>query len=252
MKDHLFTNSPLVDVTILSPNCDKKRNRPIDTITLHSMEGNLTVESCGEWLARPTTQASSNYGIGSDGRVGLYVNEADRSWCSSNPSNDHRAVTIEVANNGGAPNWPISEKALQSLIKLCADICKRNNIKALLWRNDKNLIGQIDKQNMTLHRWFHATKGCPGQYLIDLHPHIVTEVNKLLGIELNNNITTFKVMVTSTVLNVRAGAGIEHSITSVIRGNEVYDIVNTIDINGTKWGQLKTGGWISLTHTTRI
>lgn len=174
------TNSPMVEYTRISPNKTSPRNHKIDTITIHCMAGNLTIESCGNVFAPETRQASSNYGIDSKGRVGMYVEEKDRSWCSSNAANDHRAVTIEVANDGGAPDWHVSDAALNSLIKLCADICRRNDIKELKWLGDKNLIGQVDKQNMTVHRWFKA-KACPGDYLYNKHGYIAAEVNKILG-----------------------------------------------------------------------
>lgn len=175
-----YTNSSLVSYTKISPNKTSPRNHVIDTITIHCMAGNLSVETCGNVFAPTSRQASSNYGIGSDGRVGMYVEEKDRSWCSSSGANDHRAITIEVANDGGAPDWHVSDKAMDSLIKLCADICKRNNIKELKWQANKNLIGQVDKQNMTVHRWF-AAKACPGDYLYNKHSYIASEVNKLLG-----------------------------------------------------------------------
>ncbi|MEA4901835.1 N-acetylmuramoyl-L-alanine amidase [Desulfitobacterium sp.] len=175
-----MSNSKLVDFTQLSPNCTKPRNHVIDTITIHCVAGNCTVETIGAIFAPTSRQASSNYGIGSDGRIGQYVDEANRSWCTSSGANDHRAITIEVANDGGAPDWHVSDKALAALIDLCTDICKRNGIKALLWKGDKNLIGQVDKQNMTVHRWF-ANKSCPGDYLYSKHPYIAAEVNKRLG-----------------------------------------------------------------------
>lgn len=174
-----MSNSSLVNYTRISPNKTSPRNHKIDTITIHHMAGNLSVETCGSVFATPGRGASSNYGIGSDGRIGLYVDEGDRSWCSSSSSNDNRAITIEVANDGGAPDWHISDKAIKSLIKLCADICKRNNIKKLIWKGDKSLVGQVSKQNMTVHQWFAAT-ACPGPYLYSLHPYIAQEVNKLL------------------------------------------------------------------------
>ena len=175
-----FSNSKLINYTKRSPNHSGLRTHAIDTITIHCMAGNLTVETCGAVFASRSRQASSNYGIGSDGRIGLYVDEKNRSWCSSSPANDQRAITIEVANDGGAPDWHVSDKAMKSLIKLCADICRRNGIKKLLWKNDKSLIGQVDKQNMTVHRWF-AAKACPGDYLMSKHSYIAEEVNKLLG-----------------------------------------------------------------------
>lgn len=188
-----MSNSPLVSYTKLSPNHSGKRNHVIDTISIHCMAGNLTVESCGNLFQNTSRQASSNYGIGSDGRIALYVDEANRSWCTSSSSNDHRAVTIEVANDGGAETgWHISDAAYKSLINLLVDICQRNGIKKLLWQGNKNLIGQVDKQNMTVHRWF-AAKACPGDYLYNLHPQIAAEVNaRLNGAEEDEDMTQEK------------------------------------------------------------
>ena len=174
-----YSNSPLVNYTRLSPNHSGQRNHSIDTISIHCMAGNLTVEVCGSVFAPTSRGASSNYGIGSDGRVGLYVEEKNRSWCTSSSSNDHRAITIEVANCTAGPDWKITDKAMESLINLIVDICKRNQIKQLLWCGDKSLIGQVQKQNLTVHRWF-AAKACPGDYLYKKHNYICEEVNKRL------------------------------------------------------------------------
>lgn len=178
-----MSNSSLVTYTKLSPNCNKPRNHVIDTITIHCMAGNLTVEQCLNLQNfvkfDPNKGYSCNYAVDAYGHVGLAVDEANRSWCSSSPSNDNRAITIEVANNGGVPDWPVADKTLATLIDLLTDICKRNNIKQLLWKGDKSLIGQVDKQNMTVHRWF-ANKACPGNYLYNRHTYIASEVNKRL------------------------------------------------------------------------
>jgi hypothetical protein len=147
------------------------------------MAGNLSVEGCGEVFQ--SNKASSNYGIGSDGRIALYVDECDRSWCTSSPSNDDRAITIEVANNGGGPLWPVSPEAYEALILLLTDVCQRNGITKLLWQANKSLIGQVTKQNMTVHRWF-AQKACPGDYLYSHHFDIAKRVNaNLEGDELD-------------------------------------------------------------------
>jgi N-acetyl-anhydromuramyl-L-alanine amidase AmpD len=172
-----MSESPLVCYTKISPHKSSPRNHAIDTITIHCMAGNATVESCGETFQ--TKEASSNYGIGSDGRIAQYVSEHDRSWCTSSRSNDNRAITIEVANNGGAPDWPVSNEAYEALIYLVADICKRNGIKKLRWEANCQLIGQIDRQNMTVHRWFE-NKACPGNYLYNRHGDIARRVNEIL------------------------------------------------------------------------
>lgn len=175
-----FTNSPLVKVTVLSPNHSGPRNHEIDTITIHCVVGQLSAEAVGKIFLPEARQASSNYGIGPDGEVGMYVEEKNRSWCTSSPSNDHRAITIEVASDTEEP-YAVTDAAYAALIELVTDICKRNGIKELKWKADKELIGQVDKQNMTVHRWF-ANKSCPGTFLYERHPHIAAEVNKRLGV----------------------------------------------------------------------
>jgi hypothetical protein len=180
-----MSDSKLVNYTLLSPNKTTGRNHAIDTITIHCMAGNLSVVQCGALFAKPDRKASSNYGIDSNGKIALYVKESDRSWCSSSRDNDNRAITIEVANDGGAETgWHVSDKAYVSLINLLVDVCQRNGIKKLLWKGDKSLIGQVDKQNMTVHRWF-ANKACPGDYLYNLHSKIAEDVNSRLS---NNTI----------------------------------------------------------------
>lgn len=258
-EDKKFTNSSLISFTQISPNKTSPRNHKIDTITIHCMAGNLSVESCGSLFANPARKASSNYGIGTDGRIALYVDEKDRSWCSSNGNNDNRAITIEVANDGGAPDWHVSNEALKSLIKLCADICKRNDIKELKWKGDKTLIGQVDKQNMTVHRWF-AAKACPGDYLYNLHSYIAEETNKILK---NPNsqyepptaipdqpaaFQPYLVKVIVDALNIRKGPGTNYEKVGCIRTFGIYTIVEEKD----GWGRLKSGaGWIKLKYTER-
>ena len=173
-----MSNSSLVKYTKISPNKTNPRDHAIDTITIHCVVGQVSVERLGEIFAPTSKKASANYGIGSDGRVGMYVEEKDRSWCSSNADNDNRAITIECASDSKYP-YAINDAVYKTLIELCADICKRNNIKELKWKADKSLIGQVDKQNMTVHRWF-AKKSCPGQYIYERLGQIAEQVNKKL------------------------------------------------------------------------
>lgn len=175
-----FTNSPLVQYTRISPNRTVNRKNKIDTITIHCVVGQCSVETLGYVFADPDREASSNYGVGYDGKIGMYVEEKDRSWCSSSASNDHRAITIEVASDTYHP-YAVNSKAYNALINLVADICKRNNIKELKWKGDKSLIGQVDKQNMTVHRWFD-TKSCPGDYLYNRMGDIAAKVNAKLNV----------------------------------------------------------------------
>ena len=174
-----MSNSPLVDYVKISPYKNSPRNHKIDTVTIHCMVAQWSPERCGEEFSSKSRRASSNYGIGPDGRIGMYVEEKDRSWCSSNAANDNRAITIEVASDTKHP-YAVTDAAYKALIELLADICKRNGIKELKWKGDKNLIGQIDKQNMTVHRWF-AKKACPGDYLYNRHGDIAEQVNAKLN-----------------------------------------------------------------------
>lgn len=163
--------SNLVSYVKLSPNCTKPRNHKIDRITIHCVVGQVSVESLGAQFAELERQASSNYGIGTDGRIACFVEEENRSWCSGSRENDHRAITIEVASDTKPP-YAVNTKAFAALLDLVEDICRRHNIRP-------NYTG--DKTgNMTLHKWFQATD-CPGAFLEGKHPEIAAEVNKRLG-----------------------------------------------------------------------
>lgn len=180
-----YTNSPLVSYTKLSPNHSGTRTHAIDTITIHCVVGQCSVETLGNIFAPTSRKASSNYGIGSDGRVGLYVEEKNRSWCSSNAANDHRAVTIEVASDTNAP-YAVGDKAYAALIDLVTDICKRNGIKKLIWSIEKNdRVNHVGGCNMTVHRDY-TNKSCPGDYLYNRHGAIAAEVNERLGVKSAN------------------------------------------------------------------
>jgi hypothetical protein len=174
-----MSNSSLVSYKKISPNKNTPRNHKIDTITIHCIVGQWTAKQGCDFFSNPERKASCNYVVGKDGSIGLCVDEADRSWCSSSSANDNRAITIEVACDTFHP-YKVTDEAYKALVKLCADICKRNGIKELKWKADKSLVGQVDKQNMTVHRWF-ANKACPGDYLYSLHGQIAKEVNAMLG-----------------------------------------------------------------------
>ena len=174
-----MSNSPLVNYTKISPNKTVNRNHKIDTITIHCVVGQASVETLGAIFAPSSRQASSNYGIGYDGKIGMYVEEKDRSWCTSSPENDHRAVTIEVASDTTEP-YAVNDKAYASLLNLVTDICKRNNIKKLVWSTNKtDRVNHKNGCNMTVHRDY-ANKSCPGTYLYNKHGEIASEVNKRL------------------------------------------------------------------------
>lgn len=175
-----MSNSALVDYTKISPNRTSPRKNKIDTITIHCVVGQCSVETLGNIFAPTSRQASSNYGVGVDGRIGMYVEEKDRSWCSSNAANDNRAITIEVASDTTEP-YAVNDKAYAALLDLVTDICRRNGIKKLVWSTSKNeRVNHLNGCNMTVHRDY-AAKACPGDYLYERHGAIAAEVNKRLG-----------------------------------------------------------------------
>jgi len=176
-----MSNSPLVDYTRISPNKNSPRNHKIDTITIHCVVGQCTAETLGNIFAPTSRQASSNYGVGTDGKIGMYVEEKDRSWCSSNAANDNRAVTIEVASDTKHP-YAVNDRAFAALLDLVTDICKRNGIKKLVWSTKKaDRVNHKNGCNMTVHRDY-ANKSCPGDYLYNRHGEIAAEVNRRLGV----------------------------------------------------------------------
>lgn len=179
-----MTYSKLTDYYRPVPHCGNtingdyspNRTMPIDTISIHSAIGHSSLD--GYYVTFDTNGISANYGIAWDGGIGCYCPEEYRSWCSSSGANDNRAITIEVATDTTEP-YAVSDAAYESLIKLLVDICQRNGIKKMLFKNDKNLIGQPDKQNVTLHKWFAATS-CPNTWIIDHLPEICDKVNEQL------------------------------------------------------------------------
>lgn len=185
-----MSNSALATYRKISPNRTSPRNHKIDTITIHCVVGQLSAERIADLFVPTSRKASCNYAIGYDGKIALVVEEKDRSWCTSSASNDNRAVTIEVASDTTHP-YAVKPKAYSALLDLVTDICRRNGIKELKWRGDKSLIGQVDKQNMTVHRWF-ANKACPGDYLYNLHGEIAAEVTKRLKGEEDMDLDQFK------------------------------------------------------------
>lgn len=175
-----MSNSKLISYTKISPNRTSPRNHKIDTVTIHCVVGQCSVETLGNIFAPTSRQASCNYGIGADGRIGMYCEEKDRSWCSSNAANDNRAITIEVASDTKHP-YAVNAKAYAALIDLLVDICKRNGIPRLVWSTSKaDRVNHKNGCNMTVHRDY-ANKSCPGEYLYSRHAQIASEVNKRLG-----------------------------------------------------------------------
>lgn len=248
----VYTNSELVAVKKLSPNHSGKRTHSIDRISPHCVVGQCTAEGLGDWFGKSSTKASSNYGIDRNGRVGLYVEEKNRSWCTSSNSNDQRAITIECASDTREP-YTMNNKVYETLIKLCTDICKRNGKKKLLWLGDKtrslNYTPKSDEMIITVHRWF-ANKSCPGDWLYsrlgDVAKRVTANLNSTQPSTTGSTQVPFTVKVLISNLNYRS----EPSMNGQVKGQTGKGTFTIIEVNN-GWGKLKSGvGWIYLNNTS--
>lgn len=186
----MYTNCPFADqdpalraTNFTSGRKYNGKEYHIDTITLHCVVGHLSMKSLASCF-QGTRRASSNYGVMDDGKVGLFVEEKDRSWCSSSSANDVRAITVEIDSDATAP-YAMTDGAVNGAIKLCIDICQRNGIKKMIWIADKEKA--LAKQQklaegegiFTVHRWF-ANKSCPGDFLYNKMGWVCDQVNAAL------------------------------------------------------------------------
>lgn len=266
-----MSNSPLVTYTRITKNKTSPRNHTIDTITIHCIVGQWTAKQGCDYFATTDRQCSANYVVGKDGSIGLSVDEKDRSWCSSNGTNDNRAITIEVASDTTHP-YAVTAKAYAALLDLVTDICKRNGIKKLVWSTNKNdRVNHRNGCNMTVHRDF-ANKACPGEYLYSRHGEIAAEVNRRLqgasngggvvvtppaaekptGGTTGATATPYLVRVKITNLNIRKGPGTNYSATGYIQPGIYTIVAESTGKGAAKWGKLKSGaGWISLDYATK-
>lgn len=309
-----MSNSSLVDCTVLSPNHSGKRTHAIDRITPHCVVGQLSAESIGGCFKSRSVKASCNYGIGTEGRVCLVVDEGNRSWCTSSNENDQRAITIECASDLKSP-YAFNDSVYNKLIELTVEIMRRHNKTKLVYIADKATALRYEpKENemlVTWHRWY-ANKECPGNWMVSKATDYVNKVNTALAggesnntgfnvgdvVKLKSNATQYDwkaiksdykdkeytikeikgdrvvltinnvviyavnidslvgteskfpytVRITADVLNVRSGPSVQNNVTTTVRKNEVYTIV---DEDG-GWGKLKSGaGWISLAYTEK-
>ena len=165
-------NSSLVNVVIPASESNFTYGRSgynLRKITVHHCAGVMSAESIGYLWQNPSRECSSHYGIGNDGRIGQYVDESNTAWTDSNWASNCSSVTIETSNCATGGDWPVSDEALNSLIRLCADISIRNGLGLLV-------VGD----NLTWHSMYAATT-CPGDYLRARMQYIANEANKIIG-----------------------------------------------------------------------
>lgn len=184
--------------TISSNNYSIGRSgRKIEKVTIHHMAGVLSAKQCAAIFKDPSRGASSNYGIGKNGEIALYVDEKNTSYADANWDSNCKSVTIECSNSSTGGNWPISNIALNSLINLVADILKRNKL-------GKAKLGKT----ITYHSMYTST-ACPGNYLKGKMNYIVKKVNEKLGYDDNpipeKPIVEDKVLEWQRIINVVYG-----------------------------------------------
>lgn len=224
-----MANSDLVVYTKLSPYCTMPRKNPIDTITIHMTQSQCTAESLGEWFVNPKSESSSNYGVDKNGRIGLYVEEANRSWASGTGNypntNDHRSITIEVASNERPP-YAVTEKAYKALIELCVDICKRHGKSKFVFlgnRADTEAAwakNDTETMYLTAHKWFASTD-CPGEWLYSRFGEIAKKVTDAL----NPKVEPTQPTITFPVDSVQKGSKGEHvkRVQIILKGLGLYN-----------------------------
>lgn len=175
--------SPLVSYYVKSPNYDPRGSHKVRGFAIHCFPGQITVER-GVNAFRNPRDASANYVVGTDGRIGCAVDDENRSWCTSTEL-DYDLITIEMATDSFHP-YAVNKDALEGLIKLLVDRCKAHGIKRLAWAADRDYArsGKLseDYQNMVAHRWF-AAKACPGDWIYNREGGIAAEVNRRLGVD---------------------------------------------------------------------
>lgn len=250
-----YTNSSMVVYKKLSPNHSGQRTHSIDRITPHCVVGQCSVETLGNIFGSASKEASCQYGIGPDGRIGMYVEEKNRSWCSSSNENDQRAVTIECASETKEP-YAMKSKVYESLINLCTDICRRNGKTKLIWLGDKDktlkYAPKSDEMMITVHRWF-AQKSCPGDWLYsrlgELAKSVTANLSKSASIKtpVSNDTRSypagpFSVKVNINNLNYRS----KPSMSGDVKGQTGAGTFTITEVKN-DWGKLKSGaGWIYL------
>ena len=248
-----MSNSSLVSYTRLSPNHSGTRTHSIDRISPHCVVGQCSVETLGSIFSNIAKQASCQYGIGPDGRVGMYVEEKNRSWCTSSNANDQRAVTIECASDTTHP-YAMKDVVYETLINLCTDICRRNGKTKLIWISDKetalNYTPASNEMQLTVHRWF-ANKSCPGDWLFSRLGDVASRVTANLNGASTPTTTTypsvpFLVKVLVSNLYYRS----EPSMNGTVKGKTGKGTFTIVEVKD-DWGRLKSGvGWIYLGNSS--
>ncbi len=239
------------------------RDHVIDTITIHHMAGNGSCEGCFSTLAYKSDPGSVNYGIDSNGTIGVMIDEDLRAWTSSNRPNDMRAVTMEVANDkpSDAGGWHVSDKALASVINLCVDICKRHGKKKMIWCGSLKATEArkfaADEMRMTIHKWF-AWTGCPGAYLESKMQYIADEVTKRLNTaptpapKPKPKPTTGRVKAVHSCYTYDSNKKGNPAVNGAFKKGSQWTIEKVITYAGQEWGKIKNSDkWVRMSDVEK-
>ena len=248
-----MSNSSLVSYTWQgSTSNSNPRDHVIDTITIHHMAANGSLEGCFKTLAYKQNPGSVNYGIDSDGRIGLMIPENLRAWTSDSRPNDMRAVTIEVANDQPSDDggWHVSDKAYAALINLCADICKRNGKNTMIWCSTLALTNartfKANEMRMTIHQWFVPT-GCPGAYLLSKMPDIAAQVTKKIQQPTN------RVQATHSCYTYGSNSKGMPDVNGAYPSGSQWTVEKVISYAGQQWGKIKgSNNWIRMSDVKYV
>lgn len=250
-----MADSKLVTKYISAYTGNYTRNRAaqggkIREITIHHCAGKISIEQLGSLWQRRGRNGSSHYGVSGE-NIGQYVAEKDVAWTNSNWAANCRAVTIEVSNSGGAPNWPVSEASLETLTRLVADIAKRNGLGTL-----------VKGKNLTWHSMYSAT-ACPGPYLLGKLQAVCDGANRInAGCQTGSQsamgalgaaVTPYTVRVTQRGLSIRTGPGTNFGARGTVAPGVYTIVAESSGAGAALWGRLKSGaGWIALDGCKRV
>lgn len=169
-----MSNSPLVTRTdyAYSGNYTKGREQKLRGIVIHHACA-TTIDSVARTFQTKGRNGSAHYCVcGKD--ISLMVDEANTAWHCSNWNGNCRTIGIEVCNKTLAPNYEIASDTYETLIKLVAEIAKRNGFGTLKY------LPNGDGTGITGHKdWVGASTNCPGPWLYPRLQEICDKANAI-------------------------------------------------------------------------
>src|SRR5690625_3975790 len=147
---------------------------PVAYVIVHywASSGYKTNPNMLQWVLNKfvyaNNKSSVHYILTSPGRLIGSVSEKFRAWTSNSWIADRRGITIEVENETGAPEYRISDAAIEKFTEWLVDVARRNGWKQIRFGHE-----------VRGHREFYATN-CPGAWFWARLPAIAKEANRRL------------------------------------------------------------------------